>query len=60
MQVPSTVFVLDNDALLPRTSTGKIQRLLVLTKLKEAGVEPTLQASLVSALVSNIIENHYE
>jgi len=46
-QVPTTVFVLDSDALLPKTSTGKIQRTAMHGKLKAAGIVPVLCASQV-------------
>lgn len=45
--VPTIIFVLDDDSLLPKTSTGKVQRMATLAKLTAAGVEPTLHASLV-------------
>lgn len=46
-QIPSTIFVLNTDVVLPRTSVGKMQRLAVLAKLTESGIKPTLEASLV-------------
>jgi acyl-coenzyme A synthetase/AMP-(fatty) acid ligase len=46
--VPTIIYVLDDGNILPKTSTGKVQRLATLAKLTAAGVEPTLHASLVS------------
>jgi len=46
-KVPTVIFVLESDLLLPKTSTGKIQRMAVLAKLSAAGVQPVLHASLV-------------
>jgi hypothetical protein len=45
--VPTIIFVLVDDSILPKTSTGKVQRMATLAKLTAAGIEPTLEASIV-------------
>jgi len=45
--VPTVIFVLENDSHLPKTSTGKVQRMATLAKLTAGGIEPTLHASQV-------------
>lgn len=50
-QVPSIVFVLESAALVPRTSTGKIQRMSMLRVLTAAGVEPTLHVTSLDARI---------
>jgi len=53
--VPTVIFVLDNDSNLPRTSTGKIQRLAIHLKLQNAGIEPVLHAEKLNArLISSV------
>jgi len=45
--IPTIIFVLNDDSILPKTSTVKVQRMATLAKLTAAGIEPTLKASLV-------------
>ncbi|KAL4522647.1 hypothetical protein Ndes2526B_g01009 [Nannochloris sp. 'desiccata'] len=49
--VPTIIFVLNDDSILPKTSTGKVQRMATLAKLTAAGIEPTLEASLLNARI---------
>ena len=49
--VPTTIFVLDDGSILPKTSTGKVQRMATLAKLTAAGIKPTLQASKLDARI---------
>jgi hypothetical protein len=49
--VPTTVFVLNDDTLFPKTSTGKVQRMATLAKLTAAGIDPTLHASQLDARI---------
>lgn len=54
-QVPSSIFVLDSNSALPKTQTGKVQRLLVDQILKKNGINAILHASMLDARVlSNV------
>ncbi len=54
--VPTVIFILEDDSLLPKTSTGKVQRMATLAKLTSAGIEPT--CSLSSQLNARIISSY--